>query len=209
MTKKKTDLVELFCEKSAIVSSQIYEAVDMKDAAKYIALKVSEKEPCELLAEEIGTSKGPLSKSGNPTRLNKFIAVPGLELSEQKIMEKICEPYGINILTSGMRNYLAGIDASVAHAQLGIAESGTCLVKSDDENMRISTMICEISFLILKKSNIRQDLLAIADDLRAIQKKGSSHTSFITGPSRTADIERVLAIGVHGPLELHVILLED
>jgi L-lactate dehydrogenase complex protein LldG len=39
--------------------------------------------------------------------------------------------------------------------------------------------------------------------------RNADYTSFITGASRTADIERVLAIGVHGPLELHILLLED
>lgn len=40
-------------------------------------------------------------------------------------------------------------------------------------------------------------------------KKTPNYLAFITGASRTADIERVLALGVHGPLELHILILED
>ena len=39
--------------------------------------------------------------------------------------------------------------------------------------------------------------------------KGGNYTTLSSGPSRIADIERVAAVGVHGPRELHVILLED
>ncbi len=204
--KTKTDLVALFCEKAEVVSAKIYEAEDMKDAASYIAKIVLEKAPCELLAEEDGTEKGPLSKNGVPTRLDRHIALPGLPAAKAKIIEKECADKGIKVIYDGVRNYLAGFDASVAEAQFGIADSATCFVASDDENMRLSTMMCEISILLLDKKNIRKGLLDVASDLRTVQKKGPTYTAFITGPSRTADIERVLAIGAHGPLELHVIL---
>ncbi len=46
-------------------------------------------------------------------------------------------------------------------------------------------------------------------DLVGLMESPPSYVAFITGASRTADIERVLTIGVHGPQELHVLLLKD
>jgi len=104
----------------------------------------------------------------------------------------------------------ARAETGVARAARGIASTGTCVVETDDEETRLETMLPEISVLLLRKGDIVPDLPDIAPYLRARQADGKvSYTSFITGPSRTADIERVGAIGVHGPLELHVILLED
>lgn len=98
----------------------------------------------------------------------------------------------------------------VARAARGIAETGTCVVETDDEETRLATMIPETSVIVLRASDIVPHLADVAGYLRDRQKDGkTSYTSFITGPSRTADIERVGAIGVHGPLEVHVILLED
>lgn len=98
----------------------------------------------------------------------------------------------------------------VARAARGIAETGTCVVETDDEETRLETMLPETSVILLRKRDIVADLPDVASYLRARQADGKvSYTSFITGPSRTADIERVGAIGVHGPLALHVILLED
>jgi len=45
--------------------------------------------------------------------------------------------------------------------------------------------------------------------LQIVQKDLSKTVTFITGPSRTSDIELTLAIGVHGPRELHVIVISD
>jgi len=97
----------------------------------------------------------------------------------------------------------------VVRAARGIAATGTCVVETDDEETRLETMLPETSVILLRKGDIVADLPDVADYLRARQADGKvSYTSFITGPSRTADIERVGAIGVHGPLALHVILLE-
>lgn len=97
----------------------------------------------------------------------------------------------------------------VARAARGIATTGTCVVETDDEETRLETMLPETSVIVLRASDIVADLPDVAPYLRRRQDDGKvSYTSFITGPSRTADIERVGAIGVHGPLALHIILLE-
>ena len=98
----------------------------------------------------------------------------------------------------------------VVRAARGVATTGTCVVETDAEETRLQTMLPEISVIVLKASDIVEDLSDLASYLRTRQSNGKiSYTSFITGPSRTADIERVSAIGVHGPLELHIILVED
>lgn len=210
MAKVNSELVELFKTKAAIVGAKVVEVPSMEAAVQYVIDTCQSKAPCELLAEEAGVEKGPLSVNKLPTRTQRFVAVPGMDDTWQKALAKACEAQSFVCLSDGLRNHLAGIDIGIAPAKLAVADSGTCLVVSDDEQTRISTMTCEISMLVLRKSDIRKDLPAIAADLRALQSVDApSYTAFITGPSRTADIERVLAIGVHGPLELHIILLED
>ena len=96
----------------------------------------------------------------------------------------------------------------VARVVKGIADTGTCVVVTDDEETRLKTMLPETTVFILNAADIVPHLADIAPFLRSRQADGRvSYTSFITGPSRTADIERVSAIGVHGPLAAHVILV--
>jgi L-lactate dehydrogenase complex protein LldG len=68
-------------------------------------------------------------------------------------------------------------------------------------------MLAAVHIAVLAESCIVPDSAAIADHLNEILRDDSpSYTAFITGASRTADIERVLAIGVHGPQELHILI---
>ena len=102
----------------------------------------------------------------------------------------------------------AGLAVGVARAAKGITQTCTCDVVTDDESLRLETMLPEVSVILLNRADILPDLPSAAPFLRAEQTQGrASYVSFITGPSRTADIERVSAIGVHGPLELHIVLI--
>ena len=209
MPESTQALVDAFKEKAALVAAQVTEAADLNEALHRVVRICEEKAPCELLAPEPGTETGPLSENKLPTRAQRIIAAPGLSDEDFAVLEKACAAKGFLCIRGGLRKYLAGFDVGLAWADFAVAASGTCAVPTTDEEVRLATMICESSVLLLRKSAIRPDLASIAQTLRKMQTTGKpEYTTFITGPSRTADIERVLAIGVHGPLELHVILLE-
>ena len=202
-------LVDAFKEKAALVAAQVSEAATLQEAMHRVVQICEAKAPCELLAPEPGTETGPLSENRLPTRAQRIIAAPGLSDKDFAMLKKECKAKGFLCIREGLRKYLAGFDVGLAWADFAVAASATCAVPTTDEEVRLATMICESSVLLLRKSTIKPDLASIARQLRAMQNTGKpAYTTFITGPSRTADIERVLAIGVHGPLELHVILLE-
>lgn len=68
-------------------------------------------------------------------------------------------------------------------------------------------MLAETHVALLPANNIKPNSETLEKDLDPILKtESSSYLAFITGASRTADIERVLAIGVHGPQELHILI---
>ena len=104
----------------------------------------------------------------------------------------------------------SGFSVEVIRASRGVASIGTCVVEAEEESTRLAALLPEVSVIVLHASDLVADLPDLAPYLRERQSAGrATCTSFITGPSRTADIERVSAIGVHGPLELHIVLIGD
>lgn len=210
MARINVELVKQFTATSIGIGTKMYEASTAEDAVQYVLDVCEAKAPCELLAEEPGTEKGPLSVNKVPTRLQRIIFAPSLDEKHYALLEAACKKKGYLCLRDGIRNYLAGIDIGIGQADLGVASTATCMINANHEETRIANLVCETSILFLRKSEIYTDLLAIAPQLRALHSQDTpAYTAFTTGPSRTADIERVLATGVHGPLEQHIILLED
>lgn len=107
-------------------------------------------------------------------------------------------------------NDLFNFDVGITSAQVAIAETGTLVLESDSERHRLISLVPPVHIAIINARNIVQTL---GDALNHVQGEGAEVMSraitFITGPSRTADIELTLAIGVHGPKELYVIIVES
>ena len=97
-----------------------------------------------------------------------------------------------------------GVDVGISTAQAGIAETGTLILESACERHRLVSLVPPVHIAIINASAI---VATLADALTLLQQKEISPAiTFITGPSRTADIELTLTIGVHGPQELYVIV---
>ena len=106
------------------------------------------------------------------------------------------------------RDEIFDFDVGITRAQAAIAETGTLVLDSSRERNRLVSVVPPVHIAIVAASRIYATL---ADVLALLQsgKEVSPAITFITGPSRTADIELTLTIGVHGPKELHVIIDES
>ena len=100
----------------------------------------------------------------------------------------------------------ATIRAGVTKALCGLADTGSILVADGEENSLLASLLPRIHIAILRTSDI---LPSLAHALHLPVAYQSRSAVVITGPSRTADIEMSLTIGMHGPGELHFFLVDD
>ncbi len=207
-----------FIENASLVSAKVYRVKDLASALDKALDLCKAKDPWESQMGPGHMGPGQIkSNQMNPDQVKfspatescRVIAAPNLDEDDFKTFSKACREAGdILLIQDKLREYPGGIDMGVTPVDFGIAETGTLVLNSDSEETRLSTMLCEIHVAILKESKIRETASSMADELNDLVKHPSSYTAFITGASRTADIERVLALGVHGPLELVILLVE-
>jgi len=105
---------------------------------------------------------------------------------------------------------LAPCDASVTLCELLIARTGSIVLSSAQPYGRTASVYAPIHICIAYSSQLVYD---IKEGLQKVKDKYSgqlpSLISFATGPSRTADIEKTLVVGVHGPKEVYLFLVDE
>jgi len=137
------------------------------------------------------------------------LAAPGWDAESLAALEQECVQAGLRLSWQNLRNQVDGFHTGLTRADWGIAATGTLVLNSTSEDVRLATMLCETHVAVLPRSRIKADALDLEKELSRLMHSPPRYLAFITGASRTADIERTLTLGVHGPLELHLLILED
>jgi L-lactate dehydrogenase complex protein LldG len=94
----------------------------------------------------------------------------------------------------------------ISQMEWALADTGSLVQDQGEVEQRLVSSLPEIHVALVPSRNI---LAGKVDLFRRINPGNSRYIAFITGPSRTADIERVLTIGVHGPQRLVIVFVDE
>jgi L-lactate dehydrogenase complex protein LldG len=178
-------LVELFKRNLEAVDAHCVIARGEAGIARALTQIISDLQKTKLRAQRIAISDVPA--------MEQLMHLTDLEIEELTVVPSASEIFRF--------------DVGISTAQAAIAETGTLVLDSAHERHRLVSLVPPVHIAIIDGSRIYETM---GEALSLLQNGDeiSPTVTFVTGPSRTADIELTLAIGVHGPQELYVIVNE-
>ncbi len=152
------------------------------------------------------------------------ITAPALHKTKEEVAELLSQHLGkkvppepkeiVKFAREEMRKHFMNADIGISGANLVVAESGTLVIISNEGNARLVTSLPPVHIALVTTEKFVETLEQAITLVKALIPASSglkltSYVSLITGPSRTTDIEKELVMGVHGPQELHIIILDN
>ena len=188
-TDDRETLVRMFAEQLELVKGVCHRASSLDAAAEALRAIVVDHHVKRIV------------RSGEPTVID--------------LLERVVGAFETHTPESPRSELLEG-DLGVSSAALGIAEHGTIMMTSgqadlDEIRIREVSLLPKIHVAIIRASDLVGTMAEAIDRFSQLgdhQRPIPPAITFATGPSRTADIEQQLVLGVHGPHSQHVILLE-
>ncbi len=107
---------------------------------------------------------------------------------------------------AAMSERVANADIGIADADFAIASTGTLAVVSNGDRPSSLTLLSPACLVIVQIDRVMANLAAVLAELGP-EGVAANRLTLITGPSRTADIEKRIVLGVHGPKSIHVIVV--
>lgn len=115
-------------------------------------------------------------------------------------------------LLASPRKLVGQLDVGITKAAYGIAETGSIVDISYTDEHRLLSSLTRVHIAVLESSSILDKLSRLSPVMNSLLKLDNPKKpsiTFIGGPSRTSDIELKSVLGVHGPHEVHCILLDQ
>jgi len=126
------------------------------------------------------------------------------------VEEGLIAPVATQLADRLVKTDLAGCDVSITGCESLVARTGTVVMSSAQTHGRTASVYAPIHICVAFTHQLVYDL---KDALQAAKDKYGNQLpsllTFATGPSRTADIEKTLVVGVHGPKEVYLFLVES
>ena len=191
--------------------SMATEEIDLNEYLEHHGVKVVETDLGEWIVQLAGEKPSHLiTPALHKTR--EEVAELFSKVTGQKLPPDI--PTLVAVARKTLRQSFIDADMGISGANIAIADTGTIVIVSNEGNARLTTTLPPIHVAVLGVEKIVPTLDDATAILNVLAKSGTgqkitTYVSFITGPSRTADIELSLSIGVHGPKEVHIILLDN
>lgn len=179
----KLDLMERFGNRLGAVTGQVHTAKSIDDAAEVIAE----------LALHGGT---------------KEVIVAGEVTGAYPDLKTAVERAGVAWRVIGQSDEARDAPLGLSLARLAIAETGSVLLIEPSLADRAIGLMSTRHLVVCPADRLVASLDDASGALREATSQGAAYATFVTGPSRTADIERQLTIGVQGPAELHVLFID-
>jgi L-lactate dehydrogenase complex protein LldG len=170
--------IQTFFSCIEILSGKTYRAADPEDARDYVARILGGK-------TAVSSNAPILAECG-------ITGLPGVRAGFRTEPE--------------LREVCSTAEVGITGADYALADTGSLVMLSSAEEARMISLLPPVHIAIVEKSKLLtglDELFTVLPDPNA----GTSSMVLITGPSRTADIEQILVRGVHGPGEIHVVLL--
>ena len=177
-------MYEQFTSRAEAVGAEVHRVHDKAAAVEFI---------CRLLQQE-GLADAPGCRA-------VWAPSPCLDAATREMLEG---QTGLSLTVT--RELAAESRFGISQLNWALADTGSLVQDATAVEQRLVSTLPDIHIALVPTSGILPDMPAL---LSCLHPNQSNYIAFITGPSRTADIERVLTIGVHGPGRLVIVCVDE
>ena len=152
------------------------------------------------------------------------ITAPAIHMTKERVAELMNNKFNVSLpadpkeitkfARKKLREEFINADVGISGANILVAETGSAIIISNEGNARLVSTLPDVHIIVSTCEKFVETMAEAERILNILPKSSTgqnitSYVSIISGPSKTADIEKELVMGVHGPEHVYVILMDN